>query len=238
MTHIVSRGWLVSENIFEELDLEKATICDGCENPGVPVSSVQVVECPLDFVFFDKVKEDMAIKVLKNTQGDLHGYQPLYMKNPISRLSISGDEGKTWIGLNQEERSATFLHPKQFDSSLNVTIRVDGWMGGSSVQVNMGPLPFPDGALTLAKGNNVCRGNLNDHAYSKLLATILLYIAVFQATASISGQHGQYGANAQRPAPEGRGSGADMLSGAAEARALEGKTQRRRCATHKHVLAN
>ena len=171
MNHIVSRGWLVSENIFEELDLEKATICDGCENPGVPVSRVQVVECPLDFVFFDKVKEDMEIKVLKNTEGDLHGYQPLNMKNPISRLSISGDEGKTWIGLNQEERSATFLHPKQFDSSLNVTIRVDGWMGGSNVQVNMGPLPFPDGAPTfLAMGNNVCRGNPNS---SNFFASIL-----------------------------------------------------------------
>ena len=159
MTHIVPRGWLVSENIFEELDLEKATICDGCENPGVPVSSVQVVECPLDLV-----KEDMEIKVLKNTETDVHGYQAINMKNPISRLSISGDEGKTWIGLNQEEKSAAFLHPKQFDSSLNVTIRVDGWMGGSNVQVNMGLLPFPDGALTLANGNNVCRGNPDEHA--------------------------------------------------------------------------
>ena len=184
MTHIVPRGWYVSANIFEELDPE-ATISGGSEitsspttpsvsestpssiNPGVPVSSVQVVECPLDLV-----KENMEIKVLKNTETDVQGYQAINMRNPISRLSISGDEGKTWIGLNQEERSAAFLHPKQFNTSLNVTIRMDSWMGGSNVQVNMGLLPLQDGTLTSAKGNNVCRGNSNDHACSKLLANI------------------------------------------------------------------
>ena len=154
----------------------EAVICDGCEptsspttpsvsgnisssmSPGVPVLSAQVVECPLEFV-----EEDMEIKVLKSTEDDVHGYQAINMRNPISRLSISEDEGKTWVGLSQKERSAAFLHPNQFNSSLNITIRVEGWMGGSNVQVKMGPMPFPDGAVTLAKGNNVCRGNPNDH---------------------------------------------------------------------------
>ena len=149
MTHIVPRGWQVSEAIFSEIGTVTFSI-----NSNVTVSSVQVVECPLDLV-----QEDVGIKVVKNANGDLHGYQAINMRNPISRLSISGDEGTTWTGLSQEQGSDAFLHPKDLDPSLKVAIRVDSWMGGSNVQVEMGSPPFQD-EVTKAEGNNVCRGKI------------------------------------------------------------------------------
>ena len=150
MTHIVPSGWHVSENIFEELDLKK--------NPGAPVSRAEVVECPLDLV-----KEVIGIQVLKSTSGGIHriSYQAINMRNPISRMSISQDEGETWTGLSQEERSAAFLHPQLLDPSLNITIRVEPWMGGSNVQVRIGPVIFQEGAVISTAKNNVCRGNDN-----------------------------------------------------------------------------
>ena len=148
MTHIVPSGWHVSENIFKELDLKK--------NPDAPVLRAEVVECPLDLV-----KEDIGIQVLKSTRGgiDAISYQAINMRNPISGMSISQDEGKTWTGLSQEERSAAFLHPKLLDPSLNITVRVEPWMGGSNVQVRIGPITFQDGTVISTKKNNVCRGN-------------------------------------------------------------------------------
>ena len=149
VTHIVPRGWQVSEAIFSEIGTVTFSI-----NSNVTVSSVQVVECPLDLV-----QEDVGIKVVKNANGDLHGYQAINMRNPISRLSISGDEGATWTGLSQEEGSDAFLHPKDLDPALKVAIRVESWMGGSNVQVEMGSPPFQD-EVTKAEGNNVCRGKI------------------------------------------------------------------------------
>ena len=147
---MVPSGWHVSENIFQELDLEK--------NPGAPVLRAEVVECPLDLV-----KEDMGIQVLKTTRGGIHGisYQAINMRNPISRMSISQDEGETWTGLSQDERSAAFLHPLLLNPSLDISIRVEPWMGGSNVQVNIGPITFQDGAVISTAKNNVCRSNNN-----------------------------------------------------------------------------
>ena len=150
VTHIVPSGWHVSENIFKELDLKK--------NSGAPVSNAEVVECPLDLV-----KEDIGIQVLKSTTGGIHAisYQAINMRNPISRMSISQDEGMTWTGLSQEERSAAFLHPRLLDPSLNISIRVEPWMGGSNVEVRIGPITFQDGAVISTTKNNVCRSNKN-----------------------------------------------------------------------------
>ena len=150
VTHMVPSGWHVSQNIFQELDLEK--------NLGAPVSRAKVVECPLDLV-----KEDIGIQVLKTTRGGIHGisYQAINMRNPISRMSISQDEGKTWTGLSQDERSAAFLHPLLLNPSLDISIRVEPWMGGSNVEVNIGPITFQDGAVISTAKNNVCRSNNN-----------------------------------------------------------------------------
>ena len=146
--HIVPRGWHVSEDIYKELDLGN----DSSANNSL--LSSHVVECPLDLV-----KEDMEIKVLKDTEGDIQGYQAINMRNPISRISMSEDEGKTWMGLTQKEKSAAFLLPSGLDPLLNLTIRVESWMGGSNVQVKMGPAPSQD--MIPAQGNNVCRGKTN-----------------------------------------------------------------------------
>ena len=67
--HIVPRGWHVSESIFKEL----APSANRAEM--VPVSSAQVVECPLDLV-----NKDMEIKVLKNKEDDIH-----FDDNPTSK---------------------------------------------------------------------------------------------------------------------------------------------------------
>ena len=165
--HIVARGWHVSESIFKEL----ASSANRTEM--VPVSSAQVVECPLDLV-----NKDMEIKVLKNKEDDIHGYQAINMRNPISRLSISGDEGKTWTGLSHEKRSAAFLHPAGFKASLNVTIRVESWIGGTNVQINMGSAPSQES--TLAKGNNVCRSKTN-FLSTTILVTFCFFFRQLQA---------------------------------------------------------
>ena len=78
------------------------------------------------------------------------------MKNPISGMSISEDRGRTWWAMSPWGATDMFLRPPVLTKENNLLVRVESWMGGSSVFVSSGPdLIWSPGSLG---GNNVCRG--------------------------------------------------------------------------------
>ena len=147
MTHKVRSNWQISETLFKDLDLDP----DSNSSMGYPVEKVQVVECPDEFV-----KTNMRLKIWKDDEGNAERFQPINMKNPISRMSISGDGGETWRTMSQLAETDFFLRPPELSRFGNQTIRVESWMGGSNVLISSGP-----GSIWTAGqdgGNNICRG--------------------------------------------------------------------------------
>ena len=151
MTKKVKSNWQISETLFKDLDLD----LDRNSSLGYPVEKVQVVECPDEFV-----ESNMQIKIYEDVKGIAERFQPINMKNPISGMSISGDEGKTWMAMAQFGETSFFLRPPEMSTSNNHTMRVESWMGGSNVLFTSGP-----GSLWTPKasdrGNNICRGILS-----------------------------------------------------------------------------
>ena len=147
MTKKVRGNWQISETLFKDLDLD----LDRNSSLGYPVEKVQVVECPEEFV-----KSNMRIKIYEDLTGIAERVQPINMKNPISGMSISGDEGETWRTMSQLAETDFFLRLPELSRIGNQTIRVESWMGGSNVLISSGP-----GSIWTAGqdgGNNICRG--------------------------------------------------------------------------------
>ena len=150
MTNKMARNWHVSETLFKDLDLDP----DRNSSLGYPIEKVQVVECPDEFV-----KTNMKIKIWNDDKGEAKRFQPINMKNPISGMSISGDEGKTWMTMSQPGEANFFMRPKELIRTSNQTIRVESWMGGSNVLISSGPGSiWTAGRDASAGGNNICRG--------------------------------------------------------------------------------
>ena len=147
MTKKVRSNWQISETLFKDLDLDP----DRNSSLGYPVEKVQVVECPDEFV-----RSKMRIKVYEDVEGIAERFQPINMRNPIWGMSISGDEGETWMTMSQLAETDFFLRPPELSTTGNQTIRVESWMGGSNVLIASGP-----GSIWTAgqdSGNNICRG--------------------------------------------------------------------------------
>ena len=152
VAHTVPRHWRISEDLFNELDLNP----DWKSSLGHPVKKVKVVECPNDYV-----KTNMEIKVTKDENGIAKLFQPINIKNPVSGMSISGDEGKSWMAMSQIEGRADFMRPARFRENFNYTVKVEGWMGGSNVWFKSGPGSIwtaDENELSSGRGNNICRG--------------------------------------------------------------------------------
>ena len=147
MTNKVESSCQISETLFKDLDLDP----DMNSSLGYPVKKVQVVECPDEFV-----KSNMRIKIYEDVEGNAERFLPINMKNPISGMSISGDEGETWSRMNQLAETDFFLRPAELRTTGKQTIRVESWIGGSNVLISSGP-----GLMWTAgqdSGNNICRG--------------------------------------------------------------------------------
>ena len=149
MTKKVKSNWQISETLFKDLDHDLDR--NSSLTLGYPVEKVQVVECPDEFV-----ESNMQIKIYEDVKGIAERFQPINMKNPISRMSISGDGGETWRTMSQLAETDFFLRPPELSRIGNQTIRVESWMGGSNVLISSGP-----GSIWTAGqdgGNNICRG--------------------------------------------------------------------------------
>ena len=144
VTNKVERKWHLSETLFKDLDLD----------PDGKVEKVKVVECPDEFV-----RPNMRIQVWKDDKGNAERFQPINMKNPISGMSMSGDEGRTWTMMSQYGETNSFLRPPELGKASNLMIKVESWMGGSDLLISSRP-----GSLWTADqggsdgGNNMCRG--------------------------------------------------------------------------------
>ena len=144
MTNKVERNWHLSETLFKDLNLD----------PDRKVEKVKVVECPDEFV-----KTKMRVQIWKDDEGNDKRFQPINMKNPISGMSMSGDEGRTWTTMNHFGETDSFLRPSELSRTSKQTIRVEGWIGGSNVLISS-----QSGSLWTAGqdgsdgGNNICRG--------------------------------------------------------------------------------
>ena len=144
MTNKVERNWHLSETLFKDLNLD----------PDRKVEKVKVVECPDEFV-----KPNLGIQIWKDDKGNGERFQPINMKNPISGMSMSGDEGRTWTTMSQYGETDSFLRPSELRKASNLMIRVESWMGGSDVLISS-----RSGSLWTAGqdgsdgGNNICRG--------------------------------------------------------------------------------
>ena len=150
VTHTVPRNWRISEDLFRELNLNP----EWKSSLGHPVKKAEVVECPDDFV-----KANMEVKVTKDDRGFAKQFQPINIRNPVSGMSISGDEGKTWVALTQIEGRAHFTSQARFREKLNnIYLRIEGWMGGSNVLVKSGSESKWIADVASGRGNNVCRG--------------------------------------------------------------------------------
>ena len=147
MTNKVARNWHLSETLFKDLNLD----------PDRKVEKVKVVECPDEFV-----KTKMRVQIWKDDEGNDKRFQPINMKNPISGMSMSGDEGRTWTTMSQYRETDSFLRPSELRKASNLMIRVESWMGGSDVLISS-----RSGSLWTAGkdgsdgGNNICRGNVS-----------------------------------------------------------------------------
>ena len=181
MTNKVERNWHLSETLFNGLNLD----------PDRKVEKVKMVECPDEFV-----KTNMRLQIWKDATGNAERFQPINMRNPISGMSMSGDEGRTWATMIQYEETDSFLRPPALSRSRKHTIRVESWIGGSNVLISSQP-----GSLWIVGqdgsdgGNNICRGNFRFTRMSS--QNIHFKSIVYQVPASISGRSGRNGANAQ-----------------------------------------
>ena len=142
VTHKMERNWHLSGALFEELRF----------NPlGDQIMKAQVVECPDEFV-----RASLRIRTWRNKDGHAEKFQAINMKNPISGMSISEDRGRTWWAMSHWGGTDMFLRPPVLTKENNLLVRVESWMGGSSVFVSSGPdLIWSPDSLS---GNNVCRG--------------------------------------------------------------------------------
>ena len=147
VTNKVERNWHLSKTLFNDLNLD----------PGGKVEKVKVVECPGEFV-----KLNLGIQIWKDDKGNGERFQPINMKNPISGMSMSGDEGRTWTTMSQYRETDSFLRPSELRKASNLMIRVESWKGGSDVLISS-----QSGSLWTADkdgsdgGNNICRGNVS-----------------------------------------------------------------------------
>ena len=150
VTHTVPRNWRISEDLFRELNLNP----EWKSSVGHAVQKAEVVECPDDFV-----KANMEVKVTKDDRGFAKQFQPINIRNPVSGMSISGDEGKTWVALTQIEGRAHFMSQARLRENLNnIYLRIEGWMGGSNVLVKSGSGSKWIADVASGRGNNACRG--------------------------------------------------------------------------------
>ena len=144
----MDRDWHVSETLFKDLGLDPLSNSSSIEK-------AEIVTCPDDFV-----ETGMRVKTWKDNNGQVERFQPINMKNPISGMSISGDEGKTWAKMSQFGNTDSFLRPSSLSSETSkLLLLVESWMGGSDVLVRGGPgsiwSAYQD---AVGGGNNICRG--------------------------------------------------------------------------------
>ena len=116
----MDRDWHVSETLFKDLGLDPLS-------ESSPIEKAEIVTCPEEFV-----ETGMRVKTWKDNNGQVERFQPINMKNPISGMSISGDEGKTWAKMSQFGNTDSFLRPSSLSSETSkLLLRVESWMGGS-----------------------------------------------------------------------------------------------------------
>ena len=182
MTNKVERNWHLSETLFKDLNLD----------PDRKVEKVKVVECPDEFV-----KTKMRVQIWKDDEGNDKRFQPINMKNPISGMSMSGDEGRTWTTMNHFGETDSFLRPSELSRTSKQTIRVESWIGGSNVLISS-----QSGSLWTAGqdgsdgGNNICRGIFRFTQDIPKSYSLQKYY-IYQVLASFLGRFGRNGANAQ-----------------------------------------
>ena len=142
VTNKVERNWHLSKTLFNDLDLD----------PDRKVEKVKVVECPDEFV-----KPNMGIQTWKDD--NIKRFQAINMKNPISGMSISGDEGRTWTTMSQYGETGSFQRPSELRKASNLMIRVESWKGGSDVLISSRSGSLWTAGQEGSDGrNNICRG--------------------------------------------------------------------------------
>ena len=144
----MDRDWHVSETLFKDLGLDPLSNSSSIEK-------AEIVTCPEEFV-----ETGLRVKTWKDNNGQVERFQPINMKNPISGMSISGDEGKTWAKMSQFGNTDSFLRPSSLSSETSkLLLRVESWMGGSDVLVRGGPDSIWSADQdAVGGGNNICRG--------------------------------------------------------------------------------
>ena len=160
VTQKVDRNWHLSEELFEALDLGPS---DGNSSLGSAIENAQVVECPDEFV-----KPNMAVKVERDSAGQVDLFQPIFMKNPISGLSISEDLGQTWATMSPKGDSDIFQMPPELKTAMgDLLIRIESWIGGSDVLISSAlESIWSAGQDASEPGNNICRGiSLQTHFF-------------------------------------------------------------------------
>ena len=152
VTQKVDRNWHLSEELFEALDLGRS---DGNSSLGSAIEKAQVIECPDELV-----KTNMAVKVQRDSAGQVDLFQPIFMKNPISGLSISEDLGQTWATMSPQGDADIFQIPPELKTAMgDLLIRIESWIGGSDVLISSAPESiWSAGQDASEPGNNICRG--------------------------------------------------------------------------------
>ena len=225
VTQKVDRNWHLSEELFEALDLGPS---DGNSSLGSAIEKAQVVECPDEFV-----KPNMAVKVQRDSAGQVDLFQPIFMKNPISGLSISEDLGQTWATMSPQGDSDIFQIPPELKTAMgDLLIRIESWIGGSDVLISSAPESiWSAGQDASEPGNNICRGiSLQTHFF------VLRRDVFFQVIASTLEPLGQNGANAAHLVEVAPTSEHEHLSRESEALARELMSPRKVFATQRSVL--
>ena len=227
VTQKVDRNWHLSEELFEALDLDPS---DGNSSLGSAIEKAQVIECPDEFV-----KPNMAVKVQRDSAGQVDLFQPIFMKNPISGLSISEDLGQTWATMSPQGDADTFQIPPELKTAMgDLLIRVESWIGGSDVLISSAPESiWSAGQDASEPGNNICRGISR---YSPISFFRLQFDVFFQVIASTLEPLGQNGANAAHLVEVGPTSEHEHLSRESEALARELTSPRKVFATQRSVL--
>ena len=225
VTQKVDRNWHLSEELFEALDLGPS---DGNSSLGSAIEKAQVVECPDEFV-----KPNMAVKVQRDSAGQVDLFQPIFMKNPISGLSISKDVGQTWATMSPQGDSDIFQIPPELKTAMgDLLIRIESWIGGSDVLISSAPETiWSAGQDASEPGNNICRGiSLQTHFFG------LRCDVFFQVIASTLEPLGQNGANAAHLVEVAPTSEHEHLSRESEALARELMSPKKVFATQRSVL--
>ena len=225
VTQKVDRNWHLSEELFEALDLGPS---DGNSSLGSAIEKAQVVECPDEFV-----KPNMAVKVQRDSAGQVDLFQPIFMKNPISGLSISEDLGQTWATMSPQGDSDIFQIPPELKTAMgDLLIRIESWIGGSDVLISSAPESiWSAGQDASEPGNNICRGiSLQTHFF------VLRCDVFFQVIASTLEPLGQNGANAAHLVEVAPTSEHEHLSRESEALARELMSPKKVFATQRSVL--